>query len=128
VGAYVPTNSEGATSELLLLAVQVEETPSNREYHCHETDETIHPGDPVLVVTGTLQNRHRTYPHIYMHADGYNAAGEQVAWTLEGAGLPGQVQCCIEPGQTGEFTMHLNPAADLATICIYAGVSPIVPP
>ncbi len=86
------------------------------------------PGDPVPVVTGSPQNRHRAYPHIYMHADGYNAAGEQVAWTLEGAGLPGQAQTYVEPGQVGEFTMHLNLADGVETIRIFAGVSPIVPP
>jgi len=128
IGSYLTSGSKGTPSELLLLSVQVAEVPSEKQYYCHGNDGVIRPGDPVLVVTGTLQNRHRTYPHVYMHADGYNAAGEQVAWTLEGAGLPGQAQCYIAPGQAGEFTLHLNPAADLATICIYAGVSPIVPP
>jgi hypothetical protein len=128
VGAYLPSGSKGEPSELLLLAVQVEEAPSSEEHYLHETGVTIQPGDTVLVVTGTLQNRHRAYPHVYMHADGYNAVGEQVAWTLEGAGLPGQAQTYIEPGQVGEFTMHLNAAEDVATIRIFAGVSPIIPP
>ncbi len=86
------------------------------------------PGDPVPVVTGSPQNRHRAYPHVYVHADGYNASGEQVAWTLDSAGLPGQAQLYVEPGQVGEFALHLNLADNIESVRIFASTHPTVPP
>jgi hypothetical protein len=128
-GEYV-TNMHDESSELLLLAVEVEQTKSPREYWYtrSEEDYTIRPGDPILLVRGTIQNRHRAYWEIVIYAYGYDAMGDMVSETLDRAHLPGCIGLEILPGEIGEFTLHMNPADNLKTIHIYGGTSPIQPP
>ena len=130
VGEYLTTGSNGEPSELLLLTVEVEPVGSPEEYRYDIRDEerTIQPGEPVLVARGTIQNRHRAYSEIGMSARGYDAAGEQVCWTLDAAYIPGAIGLEIAPGAIGEFVLHLNPADNLKTIHIFGSTFPIPPP
>ena len=63
-----------------------------------------------------------------MSAEGYDAAGEQVAWTVDAAHLVGVIGLHLENGETGQFTLHLNRADNVRSIRIFAGTSPITPP
>jgi len=129
VGTYL-TNSKDRSSELLLLVIQFDQVGSHREYRYRDSEDrqTIKLGDPILVISGSLQNRHRAYRKITMYAQGYDAAGEQVSWTLDAAHLPGEIGLDVEPGHIAEFTLHLNLADDIESIHIFASTSPILPP
>jgi len=130
VGEYLTTSPRGEESELLLLAVEVELVGSPEEFRYRTGDEkrTIQPGEPVLVVRGVIQNRHRAYSEIGMSAHGYNGNGEQVSRTLDAAHIPGAINADTEPGTVGEFVLHMNPAEDLKAIYVYGATYPIPPP
>ncbi len=117
-GEYLSTSPNGDHSELLLLAVVVEQVESSEEYKYGPRDDrhAILRGDPVLVVRGTVQNRHRTYTQIGMHAAGLDETGERVSYTLDASYLPGTIALNIEPGEIGEFLLHMNAADNLKTI------------
>jgi hypothetical protein len=125
-GDYLTMSSDGELTELLLLSIEVEQTESPTRYWSYRDDSyTVEQGEPILVVRGIIQNRHRTYSEISMTAWGSDATGEQVSFTLDSAHLPGCIGLEILPGEIGEFTLHMNPADDLASIHIYGGTSPI---
>ena len=125
-GEYLTTGPDGELSELLLLTIEVEQIESPRRYWSHRDDSyTVEQGEPILVISGLIQNRHRTYSEISMNARGYDADGEQVSFTLDSAHLPGCIGLGIPPGEVGEFTLHMNPADNLASIHIFGGMSPI---
>ena len=128
-GEYLATSPDGARSELLLLTIEVEQIESPERYWSYRDERyTVEQGEPILVVSGVIQNRHRTYSEISMTAHGYDSAGEQVSFTLDSAHLPGCIGLKIPPGETGEFTLHMNPDEDVTSIHIYGGTSPIPPP
>lgn len=85
-------------------------------------------GDPILVVRGTVQNKHKDYKEISMYAEGYDKTGEQVAWTLDAAHLVGVIGLHVENEETGDFKIHLNMSENVKSIRIFASIHPITPP
>jgi hypothetical protein len=127
-GAYL-TNSESVSSGVLLLDVQVNPGISGKQYispwyPAHK----VNAGDSVLVVSGSIQNKHRENKEIAMYAEGYDAAGKQVAWTLDAAHIAGQIGLHLEKEAAGRFTLHLNPAENIRSIRILANNYSITPP
>jgi len=49
----------------------------------------INPGDPILIVTGEIENESGDGPHVNIWAEGYDSQGNQVAWTLDSANISG---------------------------------------
>jgi hypothetical protein len=127
-GAYL-ANSENVSSRVLLTDVQVNQGISDKQYispwyPAHK----VNSGDPVLVVSGSIQNQHQENKEIAMYAEGYDAAGKQVAWTLDAAHIAGQIGLHLEKEATGRFTLHLNLAEDMRSIRIFANNYSITPP
>ena len=85
-------------------------------------------GEPVLIVSGTIQNKHKENTWIHMWAEGYDEMGEQVSWTLDYAALAGFILTNLETDETGEFVIHLNYSEDVSSIHIYANNYPVRPP
>jgi hypothetical protein len=125
-GGYLPDGRD-EPSDLLLLTVEAEqiESPEEYWYMTPEDRHVVPQGDPIVVVRGAIQNRHRAYRELTMNAYGFDAAGEQVSWTLDSGHLPGCIDLRIEPGQVGEFTLHMNRADGLKSIHIHGGAYPI---
>jgi hypothetical protein len=114
--------------EVFLIDVQVERIISDRYYFSPWYPGHVHVGEPILVVNGTIRNEHPANTWISMFADGYDGEGEQVAWTLDAAHIAGQILRYLDNGETGEFTIHLNPAENIETIRIFADSYNVPPP
>jgi hypothetical protein len=125
-GAYL-TNSQNVSSEVLLIDVQVTKGISYKQYHPLEYI-VVNVGDPIIVINGTIQNKHKQNIHIAMWAEGYDATGERVAWTLDAAHIVGQIGLQLENGETGQFTLHLNMADNIKSIRIFANNYAVNPP
>jgi hypothetical protein len=127
-GSYI-TNASNKSSEVLLRNVQVKKSVSDKQYMSIEyPPHMVYVGEPVLVVSGKIQNKHKENDEIDMWADGYDETGKGVAWTLDAAHLPGHIGLHLEPGETGEFTLHLNYSENLSSIRIYANNYSVTPP
>ena len=92
------------------------------------TINTINIGDPILIVSGSIQNNHQENKEIMMYADGYDKAGKQVAWTLDASSIAGQIGLHLETGETGTFTLHLNFAENIKSIRIFGNNYSQIPP
>jgi len=114
--------------EVFLTNVQVERIISDRYYFSLWYPVHVHVGEPILVVSGTIRNEHPANTWISMFANGYDGEEEQVAWTLDSAHVAGQILRYLENGETGEFTIHLNPAENIETIRIFADSYNVPPP
>jgi len=120
-GSYLPA-SEDKSSQVLLEDVQILQSTSERRYFSPWYPERIvYPGEPVVVVTGSVRNEYRESEEVVIYALGYDAKGRQVAWTLDSAYIYGQTALHLEYGEAGQFTLHLNVAENLACIRIFAG-------
>ncbi|MFC1865374.1 DUF6174 domain-containing protein [Chloroflexota bacterium] len=123
------TNNAGESSEILLKSIQVNKDVSDEQYFPPwGSSHTVNVGDPILIVRGTIQNKHKENTWIDMWAEGYDEMGEQVAWTLDDAHLSGHILLNLETEETGEFIIHLNYPYNVNSIRIYANNYPIVPP
>jgi hypothetical protein len=112
------TNSEEASSEVLLKDIQINKSVSDKQYMPFWSP-VVNPGDEILVVSGSIQNQHQENKEIAMYAEGYDENGQQVVWTLDAAHIEGQIGLHLENGETGEFTLHLNFSKDIKSIRIY---------
>jgi hypothetical protein len=127
-GSYI-YNSHDASSEILLLSVEVNSAASDRQFYSWwTTNHTVERGETLLVVAGSIQNRHQTNKNIAMYAQGYDENGKQVSWTLDAAHIAGQIGLYLENGETGTFTLHLSMADSVTTIRIYANNYSAQPP
>ena len=123
LGSYI------GNSLIILKDIQIKTDICDRKYFSPwYPSNGLEKGDPCLVVSGHIQNRHKGKSNIAMYAEGYDEAGEQVAWTLDAAHLPGRIQLGLEYGETGAFTLHLNVSEDIRTILIFAGAYEFPPP
>jgi len=66
-----------------------------------------------------VQNNSKVNTHIQLYASGYDAAGKQVAWTLDSSGIVGQIGLQMETGQTGSFILHLNFSDKIKSIRLF---------
>lgn len=127
-GSYL-RNSQDESSGVILTDVQIKASICEKEYFSPSyPSHTVKEGDPCLVVSGHIQNRHEENSEIAMYAEGYDEAGEQVAWTLDAAHIAGQIGLHLEYKETGEFTLHLNSSEDIRTIRIFANNYSVTPP
>lgn len=127
-GSYL-SNSQNESSGVVLKDVKVNNNVCDKEYFSPwYPSHTVKRGAPCLLVSGHIQNRHEENSEIAMYAEGYDEAGEQVAWTLDAAHIAGQIGLRLEYGETGEFTLHLNFSENTRNIRIYANNYNVTPP
>ena len=127
-GAYL-FNSQNESSEVLLKSVAIEKSVSDKQYFSPwYPSHTVNEGEAIFIVSGSIQNNHPANKWINMYAGGYDKTGKQVAWTLDASNILGQILLNLETGETGEFTLHLNPAENIKSITIFASNYPIPPP
>jgi len=119
-------DSRGEPSEVLLKSIQINEGVCEQQYFPYYTKVDV--GDPILIVSGTIQNNHKENIWISMWAEGCDETGEVVGWTLDYSHLMGRILLDLETGETGEFVIHMNYAYNINSIGIYANNYPIVPP
>jgi hypothetical protein len=112
------TTSNGEPSKILLKNVQIEQTVSDRQFDQLIPNQTIKPGDPILLVTLSIQNMHPAYKIIGVSAIGYDVSGAQVARTLDDA-LHGMAWTQLEYQEIGEITVHLNFSKNTKLIKIF---------
>jgi len=127
-GSYL-RNAFNESSEVILKDVQTKTDICDKEYFSlWYPPHTVKRGDPCLVVSGHIQNRHEENSEIAMYAEGYDEVGEQVAWTLDAAHIAGQIGLHLEYEETGAFTLHLNLSENTTNIRIYANNYSVTPP
>ena len=88
----------------------------------------INAGDPILIVSGSIQNKHPVNKEIVMYAEGYDAMGNQVGWTFDAPHIIGQISLHLETEETSEFTLHLNFTENVKSIRIFASNYSVPPP
>ena len=120
LGSYI------GNSLIILKDIQIKTDISDKKYFSPWYP-SLEKGDPCLIVSGHIQNRHKGKSNIVMSAEGYDEAGEEVAWTLDAAPHH-RIQLGLEYGETGAFTLHLNVSEDMRTILIFAGAYEFPPP
>ena len=122
-------NSENKSSEVLLKSIQIEKGVNDKQYTSPSyTLHTVNVGDSILVISGSIQNNHTENKEITIYAEGYDKAGKQVAWTMDASSIMGQIGLHLESGETGEFTLHMNFAANIKSIIIFADNYVVPPP
>ena len=114
----VLTTSNGELSKVLLENIQIERTVSDKQYDQLIPNRTIKPGDPILLVTLSIQNMHLGYKIVGISAVGYDASGVQVAQTLDDV-LHAMVWTQLEYQEIGEITLHLNFSKNIKLIKIF---------
>ena len=126
-GNYL-TNSQNVSSEVLLKDLQVTKEVSDKPYAVPWSSAMPKAGEPILVVSGSIQNNHDQNKEIAIYAEGYDETGKQVAWTLDSAHIIGQIGIHLENGENGEFTLHLNFVETTTFIRIFANNYQVTPP
>ena len=126
-GSYL-TNSQNISSQVLLKNIQVTKEVSDKPYALPWSSALPKAGEPILVVSGSVQNKLKENDEIDMWAEGYDETGKQVAWTLDAAHLPGHIGLHLENEETGQFTLHLNMADNIKSIRIFANNYSMTPP
>jgi len=127
LGNYLK-NSSNESSGVILKDVKIKTDICDKEYFSPwYPSHTVKRGDPCLVVSGHIQNSHEENSEIAMYAEGYDEAGEQVAWTLDAAHIAGQIGLHLEYEETSEFTLHLNLSEDTRAIRIFANNYSVTP-
>ncbi|AKG54408.1 hypothetical protein DGWBC_1794 [Dehalogenimonas sp. WBC-2] len=124
-------DQQGASSEVLLKNVLIDKGISCQNYGLPSfisTGQPVQIGDPIWLITGTVQNQHPEYNYIAIWANGYDDKGNMVAVTLDSAHIVGQILLYLENGETGTFTLHLNMASNLKSVHIFAHSYAMMPP
>lgn len=114
----VLTKSNGELSEVFLESIKVERIVSDKQYDQLIPNQTIKPGEPILLVTLSIQNKHPVYKIVGISAVGYDAAGVQVARTLDDI-LHGMAWAQLEYQEIGKITLHLNFSKSIKLIKIF---------
>ncbi len=76
---------------------------------------------------GTVQNNGPN-PEITIYANGLDATGNQVVWTLDRSSIAGRIGLHFKKGDSGEFTLHLNYSGDIKSIHVFADTYQTAPP
>lgn len=130
LGSYL-MNSQNESSQVLLQTVKIEKSvigqPNVSSWPMTVTV-NAKPGDPILIISGSVLNNHPSNKEITMYAEGYNTAGKKVALTLDEGSVSGIIGFHLETGESGTFTLHLNYSADIKSIHIFANNYDQVPP
>ncbi len=78
------------------------------------------PGDPCLVVSGTMTNEDDTAWQIAFYATGYKSNGISVSGTLDSGFLVGRLSLIIPAKSSSNFTIHLSWNEDVHHIRLYS--------
>jgi len=126
-GSYL-LNSQSDSSEVILKTVKIEKVIADKQFIGVWGAKTINTGDPLLILSGTVQNNHPTNKEIMMYAEGYDKTGKQIAWTYDAAGIVGQIGLHLETGEINTFTIHLNFDENIKSIRIFGNNYAVTPP
>jgi hypothetical protein len=121
-------NAKSESSEVLLQTVKIGKTASDRTYMSTKTSQIINIGTNVLTVSGSVQNNSKVNKEITLYAVGYDAAGKEIAWTLDSVKVNGQIGLHIENGQTGTFSLHLNYSDNIKAVRLFCSNYAVTPP
>ena len=125
-GSYL-TNSQNVSTEVLLKNFQLEQTVSDQQYIQLPPTQAIEPGEAIMLLTLNIQNMHPEYKIIGVSAAGYDASGEQVAWTLDDF-LHRMAWTQLDYQESGEIAVHLNFSSDIKSITIFGNAYQYAPP
>jgi hypothetical protein len=122
VGSYL-TGYWNESTPIMLTEVSVTLRPCDRDYKTRfmYPGVDLKAGDPCLVVAGHVENHGDEELEIGMFAYGYDANGVWVSETLDKGGIQGSIMFDIEPGQTHEFVLHMNPSDAVRSIRVSGG-------
>ncbi len=120
-GSYLD-RGEGEQSPVKLVDAEVSVGICQRPYGTVRSGDMLHIGDPVLLVTGRIENQHEEAEEVTLRADGYDENGDIVSGTLDSDRISGVLGLDVEPGETGEFVLHMNPSERLRTIRLFGSV------
>ncbi|MDD5703421.1 MAG: hypothetical protein PHU23_15410 [Dehalococcoidales bacterium] len=118
----IPLKVSQKVSGVLLKDIQIFQGTSD-EYYMSPVSPSVlvYPNDPILVITGIIQNIDNKNTYINLNALGYNEAGETVAWTFyKYNSIYGKNQFILESGETCEISLHLNFPENIKSIIISA--------
>jgi hypothetical protein len=121
-GSYL-TGYWNESTPIMLTDVSVTLRPCDRDYKTHfmYPGVDLEAGDPCLVVSGLVENHGDEVLKIGMFAYGYDENGVWVSETLDNDGIRGSIMFDIEPGQTREFLLHMNPSDEVRSIRVSGG-------
>jgi len=121
-GEYL-SSADSTSSGIVLESASVETVVSEGEYFnpvVSPQAEKVTPGDLIVVVSGEIKNTNSDRPYVAIWAEGYDAEGNTVSWTLPSAHIAGQSQLELGSGQIKPFTLRLSFAETLWVVEIYA--------
>jgi len=111
----------GEPTYIVLTDLRLSICPCDEEYSTHlvSRDIDLQVGDPCLVVSGRVGSHEEEKRQVSVFALGFDEVGQETAETLDSEMYYGCVMFDIEPGQTCEFVLHLNPSAEIRTIRVF---------
>lgn len=119
-GNYFP-NAQDGQSTVVLMNISVEMGVCDKDYTpWRDPPVQYKQGDPCIIITGEVLNTDKENTDIVIWADGLDAEGDKVSWTLDAYHLIGRTGLRLEYGEIGQFTLHLNPDVNLCTIKLYS--------
>ncbi|MFA5308597.1 MAG: hypothetical protein WC370_03805 [Dehalococcoidales bacterium] len=118
-GSYFQ-NSAGELYGVALMDVSLAMGVCEQDYFSPwTTSNAFKAGDACIILSGSVLNTDKERPELNLWAEGYDADGQQVSWTLDASNLVGRINIRVEYNQTGGFVIHLSPDAGLRTIRIF---------
>jgi len=120
-GSYLERGN-GEQSPVKLIDANVSVGICQRPYGIMDSRDMLHIGDPCLLVAGRVENHHEEESEVILHAYGYDEDGDIVARILDSYCLPGALGLDVDPGEKGDFLLHMNPSERLRTIRLYASI------
>jgi hypothetical protein len=76
------------------------------------------PGDPCWLVSGRISNGYDEDYWVAYHAEGYDASGNQVSFTLDAGPILGVDQVFISGNSSENFTLHLKYSDNVTSITL----------
>ena len=120
-GSYLDRGN-GEQSPVKLIDANMSVGICQRPYGIMRSRDILHIGDPCLLVAGRIENQHNEESEVILHAYGYDEDGDIVAATLDSYRLPGAIGLDVDPGEKGDFLLHMNPSERLRTIRLYTSI------
>jgi hypothetical protein len=81
-------------------------------------------GEPCFLIRGHIENTANNEYYVAFFADGWDAAGNRVAGTLDAGPLVGIAQTSIESHSYDNFTLHLAWADNVTSFTLHTQKSP----
>ena len=121
-GTYDWDYDAGQPTNITLIGIDLSIRPSDEEYSTHMVSHgvDIEVGDPCLVASGQVKSLEQETREVGMYAWGFDKDGELVAEALDRRErVAGCVAFYMEPGQTCDFVLHMNPSNEICTIRVF---------